>query len=540
MKSVLFFAIVCVLGIILWAEAKKLLKVEGFQGDKPPVGSSPTLNVPVAGPPAPKPALGGPQPFAPPTTDLLGPPPGQEASVNSYVYEDPAEKKAPLQRLRTVYQDVRGFLENEGPGLSKLGDPSVTLPLGTARADRQRLEDELNVLQRNPGLQSSLTMKDVDQIQANLGYLQRKWRLSPNDVEVEGFQSSAAPASLDALLGGYALPDVPSSGMNSVLPTSSTPGGGATGIGANTQPATMVQLQDLSLKIAAEIQRKKASGSQDPVLLAQVSNFEAIKKLVDDVIKKVTNKTVAEKDIPIPVSVYTNFLPQITASTLDLPDWLQKFQALFPAAATGEMNGNKFVQSLVDQYGSDLLKNVSFDWDIKLKYTGESDKQIAGELTKALATATLPRPSGDLLYGPGDTAQTQGAAPGTEYRGSFDSIIGFLKKAAGMDAGSATGSSAGAATDATGIDTNAPAPDVTGHASGLDWKDRSAAICDQITKRGMNAYDFGCMKDTSAVSENFSYRGYAKMICSRLATNYDPSIPVLCGCPPPTWPGWRQ
>lgn len=529
----LFFAIVCALGIILWVEAKKLLKIEGFQA--PPAGASPTLNVPAAGPPAPK--MPAPQPFAPPTTDLLAPPPGQEASVNSYVYEDPAEKKAPLQRLRTVYQDVRGFLENEGPGLSQLGDPSVTLPLGTARADRQRLEDELNVLERNPGLQSSLTMKDVDQIQANLGYLQRKWRLSPNAVEVEGFQSGdTAPASLDSLLGKYAPPTVPSSGLNSVLPASSTPGG--SGASGTQQPATFAQLQDLSLKIAAEIQRKKASGSQDPVLLAQVSNFEAIKKLVDDVIKKVQNKTMAEKDIPIPASVYANFLPQVTSSTVDLPDWLQKFQALFPAAATGEMNGNTFIKSLVDQYGSDLLKNVSFDWDIKLKYTGETDKQIAGELTKALATATLPKPSGDLLYGPGDTAQTQGAAPGTEYRGSFDSIIGFLKKAAGMDAGAGAG--AATATTSGAADTNAPNADITGKASGLDWKDRSASICDQITKRGMNAYDFGCMKDTSTVSENFSYRGYAKMICSRLATNYDPSIPELCGCPPPTWPGWRQ
>ena len=532
MKSVLFFAIVCVLGIILWTEAKKLLKVEGFQAASP--AATPTLNVPAAGPAPPKPIPGGPQPFAPPTTDLLAPPPGQEASVNSYVYEDPAEKKAPLKRLRTVYQDVRGFLENEGPGLSKLGDPSVTLPLGTARADRQRLEDELNVLERNPGLQSSLTMKDVDQIQANLGYLQRKWRLSPNAMEVEGFQSGDAVASLDSLLGQYAPPNIPSSGLNSVLPASaSSSSGGGTGSSATTQPATLAQLQDLSLKIAAEIQRKKASGSQDPVLLAQVSNFETIKKLVDDVIKKVTNKTIAEKDIPIPASVYANFLPQITASTLDLPDWLQKFQALFPAAATGEMNGDQFIKSLVDQYGSDLLKNVSFDWDIKLKYTGETDKQIAGELTKALATATLPKPSGDLLYGPGDTAQTQGAAPGTEYRGSFDSIIGFLKKAAGMDTGAADTASAAA-------DTNAPNTDTTGRASGLDWKDRSSSICDQITKRGMNSYDFGCMKDTSAVSENFSYRGYAKMICSRLATNYDPSIPELCGCPPPTWPGWRQ
>jgi len=272
--------------------------------------------------------------------------------VNSYVYEDPAEKKAPLQRLRTVYQDVRGFLENEGPGLSTLGDPSVTLPLGTARADRQRLEDELNVLERNPGLQSSLTMKDVDQIQANLGYLQRKWRLSPNALEVEGFQSgSTAPASLDSLLGKFAPPEVPTTGLSSVLPKSSTPGTGATG----EAPASLAQLQDLSLKIAAEIQRKKASGSQDPVLLAQIANFEAIKKLVDDIIKKVTNKTMKETEIPITATMYRDFLPQVTSSTVDLPDWLQKFQALFPSAATGEMNGNKFIQSLVDQYGSHPL-----------------------------------------------------------------------------------------------------------------------------------------------------------------------------------------
>jgi hypothetical protein len=34
------------------------------------------------------------------------------------------------------------------------------------------------VLKRNPGIDSSLTQADVDGVNANLDYLQRKWRLS--------------------------------------------------------------------------------------------------------------------------------------------------------------------------------------------------------------------------------------------------------------------------------------------------------------------------------------------------------------------------
>jgi hypothetical protein len=54
----------------------------------------------------------------------------------------------------------------------------------------------------------------------------------------------------------------------------------------------------------------------------------------------------------------------------------------------------------------------------------------------------------------------------------------------------------------------------------------------------MTPADFGCV-EPSSVSDNFSWRGNAKMICNRIATLYDPSIPAACGCPPVSWPGWR-
>jgi hypothetical protein len=55
----------------------------------------------------------------------------------------------------------------------------------------------------------------------------------------------------------------------------------------------------------------------------------------------------------------------------------------------------------------------------------------------------------------------------------------------------------------------------------------------------MNPEEFGCLKSDQYVSENFSWRGYAKMICNRLATSYDTGLPELCGCPDASWKGWR-
>ena len=42
------------------------------------------------------------------------------------------------------------------------------------------------------------------------------------------------------------------------------------------------------------------------------------------------------------------------------------------------------------------------------------------------------------------------------------------------------------------------------------------------------------------VSNDFSWRGYTRMLCSRLNTTTDPGLSVTVGCPPENWLGWRQ
>ena len=65
------------------------------------------------------------------------------------------------------------------------------------------------------------------------------------------------------------------------------------------------------------------------------------------------------------------------------------------------------------------------------------------------------------------------------------------------------------------------------------------AIKKNIVAAGLNPGDYGCIGEGVHVSENFSWRGHTKMVCSRLATNADPAIPEQMGCPPVSWRGWK-
>jgi len=412
---------------------------------------------------------------------------------------------------------------NEEPGLNRLGDPSVTLPLGTSRADRQRLEDELNVLNRNPGLQSSLTVKDLNEIQANLGYLQKKWRLSANSVSVEGFQGSSNGAATENLKDKYFGHTTTNYFSNEITDAAVKK---ATG-GSSTTPATIAELQDLLKRIGDEITKLNASGSSDPVLTSRVDNLIRDVKYIEAIIKKVTvTKNMKESEIPISKAVYYSFLSSLDDVNSILPD-------IGADSSTGggssNRNGSNFLSSLFsDLSGMDLsgvLNNLSFD--LNLHYTAENDYKLAEDLVNNAGITQAARG----LNNPGD-ADT---APKTGYRGALDSIIRMLTGAGGgtlnpVNTDTSDSAAAGAAEAGSSV----------GQTGGFAWKERATFICDQIVKRDLNPNDYGCLQDTSSVSENFSYRGYAKMICSRLATNYDPGIPELCGCPPPEWPGWRQ
>ena len=84
-----------------------------------------------------------------------------------------------------------------------------------------------------------------------------------------------------------------------------------------------------------------------------------------------------------------------------------------------------------------------------------------------------------------------------------------------------------------------PSYDV-GKTAKYDWKEKSAQICDSIRKHGLDPKDFGCMDPSKQVSPDYSWRGNARMVCTRLLTTPDPGLPETCGCPPLEWPGWRS
>ena len=115
----------------------------------------------------------------------------QQASVGSYPYKDPSLLAANVQQMKMLFEDIRGFLAFQGDEVANSSDPTVSLPLTQLRSDNRRLQQEIAVLDRNPGIESSLTQQDVADIQESLIFLQRKVRLfETSGVITEGFTSS--------------------------------------------------------------------------------------------------------------------------------------------------------------------------------------------------------------------------------------------------------------------------------------------------------------------------------------------------------------
>ena len=626
MKRELFFLLLVILLLILWNQSQA---VEAFQNKAQ--GPEPALNIPATTPgPAP---IGdkGPQPFAPPSNALLAPPPGQTASVNSYPFDDPAMKKAPLKQLKNAMETLKGFLTNEAPSLKNSSDPATQLPMQTAESDLRRLQDEMAVMSRNPGIESSLTIGDLNGINANLAFLQKKWRLSANSIDsVEGFQSGSpggspaigSPGGSPAIgspggLGNLLNPNNTPPGFNNLLtnpcgsgqvysasagsggacvtvgaacgngsgtydatgacvspyngsppggsppggsppggspPGGSPPGGslpsgssgsGSSGSGSsgssgssNTGNISAAQLVDLKIKISAFITQLKNSGATNAVITQRINTLTYLLQQIMDYETKVETGQMKESDIPIKFSDYRSFLPYININDPGqhrddpLPQLLSATGAsgalanLFPYYFGGDISGAQLAQELFKKYAQNLFSDVGYSVNVNLTKKSASETQVTQEIANALANGTLGRNT-DIAFSDTDNdGNTYGAAP-TSITGMFNSIIQAI---------SGKGATAAPETSSTTPTTTGSQPNLPSH---FNWEDRANQICEQITKRGLNGYDYGCLDDPSDVSENFSYRGYARMVCSRLETNYDPSIPGLCGCPPPTWPGWR-
>ena len=302
-------------------------------------------------------------------------------------------------------------------------------------------------------------------------------------------------------------------------------------------PITIAQLRDLINKIDVTKARLTMSGTTDPVVLTRVSVLDKIKAKVQDILNEVIAGARAESEIPITQDAYNNFLKTIAdtnspvnklfGSNVGLAD-------LLPAYSQGDANGAKLAQYLFTKYADMLFNGMSFNFNFA--YTSPAEQALANNVAKAI-TQNLQN---NNMNGSATSKMLQAYDINTS-NNTFTASIG-------SQTAYSNGNNASIFSDLTNkyFGSNSARPSqlespytYSNNANTFDWHERANFICESVKNRGLDPKDFGCLRPDEYVSENFSWRGYAKMICGRLDTSMDTGLPEICGCPPPTWSGWR-
>jgi hypothetical protein len=411
----------------------------------------------------------------------------QIAAMSPLPYQDTSLIKANRQQLIEMLELLKGFLAFEAQEISERSDPTIQLPLNTARGDFHTLQSEVEVLNRNPGLQPNITLSHLNEIASNLAYLQREVRLIGAAGPIQGpIYEFVQPVNVQGgSLEGF-------ENMNGEI--------------NNGQIATPKELEEFIARLSAEIIRLAASGTTDPIINARIVALTQMKSNVQTIIDQVQSGALMPVEIPIMKKDIDNAfpilgkpdepLPQVIR-TLGLPPGLAN---LLPSNVQKDPSTMREISKLVDKYADTVVNGVSASFSVK--YTSPREAEKARAVTSTIDKLGFPSVSDLDNVSNAKFIPDGGLAPVT--------------------------------------DRLAPRPDDAGRGpSHFDWKSRSKEIEGQVKKRGLNPNDFGIMPDNTKVSKEFSWKGYARMICTRLQATMDPSLPETCGCPPMDWPGWR-
>jgi len=405
-------------------------------------------------------------------------------------YKDPSLVKTTRQRILNVLESLKGFLAFQATEIEDRSDPTIQLPLNTARSDFQRLESEANVLQRNPGLTPQMTALDIAQIEDNLAYLQREVELIGSNRPFHGPQHDLDLE--EGFDGDYTRAQE-----------------------TNKGPASVSDLAEFSLRIQKAIKDLSSSGTTDPIVQTRIGNLTAMKNQVDTMIKQINSGILAPEDVPIKSSDITKAIPQLGNAQSPL---LPIMYTLIGAAASSAAITPDMITTL-SRYAKQFLDNADGSLSFNVNYGGAP-----------LQTMNLPIGDSTLTEtgfpSPYDLNQVADAP-------SLNNIIG----AATVTDRWAQDPRAEGRTPATG--------DARGNYTGtvnaatFDWKGRCKTIKGQVEKRGLKPEDYGFLPDNAKVSSDFSWKGHTKMVCSRLKANSMDKMDEMCGCPPITWKGWN-
>jgi hypothetical protein len=422
----------------------------------------------------PNPSIPGTLPFAPY---------GQAASVGSYQYQDPAQLPANLQQIKRLYEDIRSFLVFEGTSVSNSSDPTVSLPLTQLRSDSRRLQQEVAVLNKNPGIQSSLTQQELADIEGALTFLQRKIRL----FQTAGVVSDGVEGFVDA---------------------------------APKTKATKLEIQLLQNKIYAAILTLSASGTTDPVVKARIKNLQGMYSETGDILSKLDKGIMKPDEVPYYSQDIRDIIPKLASPNSKLIDLAgqgdgQKLSVV--EQQLGKLVGDENAKSVFKDIRKNGMFRVNFGVDLGYNVKNEETDKKVNKKDIVVLSKQYNMDQNGLIHddtsnnSPGMSSINPTASLSVD--GPFDSTM------SGMD-------------DRAEVIKKATSP------SRLDWEKRAKDICQQVKLRGLDPLDFGCISEGSKMSPAYSWRGHTKMICGRLGATMDPSLPATCGCPPANWKGW--
>ena len=499
-------------------------------------------------------------------SDLPEAPQNNLADVNSLPYQDPAMVKGSTEMLRQLKQDMDGFSTFELEKMPDVSDPTVKLPITQFKGDYQRVKDELMVVNRTPGVQTSLTVEKINEMAANLRFLQRTYRTYANNELVPQPQTPMTQVGASETVEGFSTGEMtpppltdPSALYNSYMSWMNSSGSGTTTTMNTVSPPTTIgstvasnvtpvmtdtpthtgdpnyarinrtQLDLLVQKIAVEITRLQASGTTDPIIRSRVNIFLRIKQSLTDIQAALDAGTMKPQDIPILVKDYNNFLPAIGSTNTGIAGLLSEsgyptLASLFNGFTQGDITNSEINNHLLHSYAKALINGLSYKFDIS--YT--SANEVAARKAEAIKAAY---DSGDTAADIGIQMKMHTGHPRTMHgsRGAFDSHVRQ------MDLN-------GFEMDSQGYSRPSAGPSGSEGSGGFDWKGRAEKIFDNVKRAGMDPYDYGMDPDVyaNAINTDFSWRGYTKMVCSRLGTNAEQGMAEKMGCPPASWIGWRS
>ena len=407
----------------------------------------------------------------------------QTAAMSPLPYQDTTEVKANRQQLINALEMLKGFLTYEAQHLEERSDPNIQLPLQTARSDFYTLQNEVSVLNRNPGVQPTITLSHLNDMSSNLSFLQQKVRLLGTAGALQGPIYSFTNES-ESKTEGF-------QNQNQL-----------------SQVATQQELEAFLAKLQGERIRLSASGTTDPVIQARVGALTHMQQEVKGVLDQLKSKKMLPTEVPIYKADIDKAFPVLGKPSEPLPQILKTLQ--LPAGLANVLPSNvqkdpqtaRTIQQLMDKYADTIVNGISASFQVSYAPPQQSERVRQSKSTV------------DKI--------------GFPSMADLDNIsqVKFTPQDTGRSV----------------TDRLAPVPQDAGRGAPpahFDWKERARQIEDQVRKRGLRPEDFGIMPRTQKVSNDFSWKGYAKMMCTRLQATMDPALPETCGCPPMDWKGWR-